>query len=33
MNSDDHDSVEQPVSVKIMPDGPIVLKGHIYTVI
>jgi hypothetical protein len=27
MYSDDQDSVEQPVSVKIMPDGPIVLKG------
>ena len=28
MNSDDPDSKEQPVSVKIMADGPIVLKGN-----
>lgn len=28
MNSNDPDSKEQPVSVKIMADGPIVLKGN-----
>ena len=28
MNSNDQDSKEQPVSVKIMADGPIVLKGN-----
>ena len=28
MNSDDPDSKEQPVSIKIMADGPIVLKGN-----
>ena len=28
MNSKDPDSIEQPVSVKIMADGPIVFKGN-----
>jgi CDGSH-type Zn-finger protein len=28
MNSTDPDSNEQPVSIKIMNDGPIVLKGN-----
>jgi uncharacterized Fe-S cluster protein YjdI len=27
MNTDENDTNEEPVSVKIMPDGPIVLKG------
>ena len=27
MNTDENDSNNEPVSVKIMPDGPIVLKG------
>jgi len=27
MNTNDMDSQEQPVTIKIMPDGPIVLKG------
>ena len=28
MNTEDPGSKEQPVSVKIMADGPIVLKGN-----
>jgi CDGSH-type Zn-finger protein len=28
MNSGDPDLKEQPVSLKVMPDGPIVLKGN-----
>ena len=28
MNTEDPGSMEQPVSVKVMADGPIVLKGN-----